>query len=121
MYSHVYDFVIIRAEGIYMEQLQFYIRHNQDYLREKFILVFKSDEARDYFKQKLTGSIFEEVTSEMAQHAARIGINGKTVPFGYTARLTNEEMDKLSTLNWTETAKLLAEGNERLYKEAVQK
>lgn len=104
-----------------MAQLQFFIRHNQNYLREKFILVFKSDEARDYFKTKLMGSTFEEVTSDMAQHAARIGINGKIVPFGYTVRLTEQEMDQLSTLNWEATAKLLAEGNERLYKEAVQK
>lgn len=104
-----------------MEQLQFFIRHNPDFLREKFLLVFKSDDAREYFKSSLKGSTFEEVTSEMAQHAARIGINGKMIPYGYTVRLTDEEMDKLSTLNWEETARLLAEGNERLYKEAIQK
>lgn len=104
-----------------MDNLQFFIRHNSDFIRDKFILVFKSDEARDYFKSVLKNSVFEEVTSEMAYHAARIGINGKTVPYGYTARLTNEEMDKLSTLNWEETARLLAEGNERLYQEAVRK
>lgn len=104
-----------------MINLQFYIRHNSNFLKDKFILVFKSDEARDYFKSVLKGSQFENVTSEMAEHAARIGIKGKTVPYGYTLRLTNEEMNELSTANWDKTARLLAEGNERLYKEALQK
>ena len=104
-----------------MTNLQFYIRHNSHFLQEKFILVFKSDVARDYFKNVLKGSQFEKVTSEMAEHAARIGIKGKMVPYGYTLRLTNEEMNELSTANWDKTARLLAEGNERLYKEALQK
>ncbi|GAB3795648.1 hypothetical protein [Virgibacillus kimchii] len=100
-----------------MSKLQFYIRHQPDFLQDKFILVFKSDAARDYFKHKLKGSYFEEISSESAEHAVRIGINGKTIPFGYTLRLTKEEVSRLSTANWEETAHLLAEGNERLYKE----
>lgn len=104
-----------------MTQLQFFIRHNRDFLQDKFILIFKSDEAREYFKSTLKGSTFEEVTSDMAQHAARIGINGKIVPYGYTVSLTDDEMDQLSTLNWDKTAELIAEGNERLYQQAIQK
>lgn len=100
--------------------LQFVIRHNDQFLQDKFILVFKSDEARKFFEQKLVGSRFEEVTSDMAQHAARIGINGKIVPYGYTTKLTAAEREKLSTANWDETARLLAEGNERLYKAAIE-
>src|SRR5699024_2678056 len=84
------------------------------------ILVFKSDEARKFFESRLKGSAFEKVTKDMALHAARIGINGKIVPYGYTTRLTQEEKAKLSTANWDETARLLAEGNERLYKEAME-
>lgn len=102
-------------------ELQFVIRHNDQFLQDKFILVFKSDQARQYFEQKLVGSYFEEVTSEMAQHAARIGINGKIVPFGYTLKLTKAEKEKLSTANWEETAQLLAEGNERLYRAAIKR
>lgn len=104
-----------------MDELQFYLRHNPDLLQEKFILVFKSDEARRFFEQALKDSRFEKITSEMAQHAARIGIDGKTVPYGYTAKLTKEEMKKLSLANWEETARLLAEGNERLYLEVMEK
>ncbi|WP_164218815.1 hypothetical protein [Virgibacillus sp. YIM 98842] len=100
-----------------MSELQFYIRHQPNFLQDKFILVFKSDEARDYFKNAIKGSYFEKITSESAEHAARIGINGKTIPYGYTLRLTKEEMSRLSTANWEETSQLLAEGNERLYKE----
>lgn len=99
--------------------LQFYIRHNDQFLQDKFILVFKSDVARKFFETKLQGSTFEKVTSDMAQHAARIGINGKIVPYGYTTKLTATEREKLSTANWDETARLLAEGNERLYKAAI--
>lgn len=102
-----------------MSALQYYIRHHQNFLRDKFILVFKSDEARDYFQKTLKGSRFEEVTSSVAEHAARIGIHGKIVPYGYTLRLTKEEMNQLSTANWEKTAQLLAEGNERLYREAI--
>lgn len=104
-----------------MGTLQFYIRHHDTFLRDKFILVFKSDEARHYFQHQLKGSHFEEITSESAEHAARIGIHGKVVPYGYTLRLTKEEMHELSTANWERTAQLLAEGNERLYKEAIGK
>lgn len=104
-----------------MDKLQFFIRHNDNFLQDKFILIFKSDEARDYFKSTLKECRFEKVTSDMAQHAARIGINGKTVPYGYTASLTDEEIDQLSTLDWEKTAHLIAEGNERLYKRAMQK
>jgi len=102
-------------------ELQFFIRHNDQFLQDKFILVFKSDETRQYFETKLKGSSFEKVTSDMAQHAARIGINGKIIPYGYTTKLTSEETAKLSTANWDETARLLAEGNERLYQEAVSR
>lgn len=104
-----------------MADLQYFIRHKDGFLQDKFILVFKSDKTRDYFKQAIIGCRYEELTSEQARHAARIGINGKTVPYGYTYKLTDEEMDKLSIDNWEETAELLAEGNERMYKEAMEK
>ncbi|MEI3607679.1 hypothetical protein SPD48_18505 [Pseudogracilibacillus sp. SE30717A] len=104
-----------------MAELKFYIRHQTNFLQDKFILVFKSDEAREYFQNALKGSRFEKVTSEFAENAARIGIHGKIVPYGYTLKLTKEEMSKLSTANWQETAELLAEGNERLYLEANNK
>src|SRR5690625_1904230 len=104
-----------------MSRLQFYIHHQQKFLQEKMILVFKSDETREYFKQMLKGSTFEEVTSEEAKNAARIGIHGNTIPYGYTLKLTKEEMNQLSTADWETTAKLLAEGNERLYLEAKNK
>lgn len=104
-----------------MGKLRFFIRHNDQMLQEKFILVFKSEEALAFFKEKLKGSRFEEVSSESALHAARLGINGKTVPFGYTTMLTPEEKSKLSLANWDETAELLAEGNERLYRKAMEK
>lgn len=104
-----------------MSKLRFFIRHNDQFIQDKFILVFKSDEAKQYFESKLQGSYFEEVSSESALHAARIGINGKIVPYGYTTLLTEEERRKLSTTNWDETAELLAEGNERLYKKAIEK
>ncbi|HLQ74220.1 MAG TPA: hypothetical protein VK125_08315 [Bacillota bacterium] len=98
-----------------MDHLQFYIRHHDNYLQEKMILVFKSDEARDCIKQSLEGCQFEVLNSEQAHHAARIGINGKIIPYGYTTFLTEEEMGQLSTAKWEQTAELLAEGNERLY------
>src|SRR5699024_12216604 len=96
-----------------MSELQFFIRHQPDYIQEKFILVFKSNEARDYFKQAIKGSWFEEISSETAEQAVRIGIQGKTIPYGDTLKLTDEEMNQLSTANWETTAHLLAEGNER--------
>lgn len=104
-----------------MSQLRFYIRHNDKFIRDKFILVFKSERAKQYFESKLQGSYFEEVSSESAIHAARIGINGKIIPYGYTTMLTEEEKKRLSITNWEETAELLAEGNERLYKKAMEK
>lgn len=104
-----------------MSTLQFYIRHNANFLRDKFILVFKSNEARDFFEQALEGSHFEEVSSSQAEHAARIGIHGKVISYGYTTKLTENEMKQLSTMDWEKTAALLAEGNERLYQEAVTK
>jgi len=104
-----------------MSTLKFYIRHQNNFLRDKFILVFKSEEAKSFFEQSIEGSYFEELTKEQAQHAARIGINGKVIPYGYTYRLTDEEMTRLSSHNWDETAELLAEGNERLYKELKEK
>jgi len=99
--------------------LQFFIRHHPNFLRDKFILVFKSNEARDYFERALKGSHFEPVSSEVAEHAARIGINGKIISYGYTTLLTDEEMKQLSTMDWNSTAALLAEGNERLYEKAI--
>lgn len=104
-----------------MSQLKFYIRHQNNFLREKFILVFKSEAAKNFFENAIDGCYFEELTKQQAQHAARIGINGKVIPYGYTYRLTKEEMEGLSTHNWDETAELLAEGNERLYKELKEK
>lgn len=101
-----------------MSELQFYIRHQANFLQDKFILVFKSDEARDFFQNAIKGSRFEKVTSEFAENAARIGIQGKTIPYGYTLKLTDEEINELSTAKWETTAQLLAEGNERLYQEA---
>jgi len=104
-----------------LSELQFYIRHQTNFLQNKFILVFKSDQTRDYFQKALPGSHFEKVSSEIAENAARIGIEGKTVPYGYTLKLSNDEMSQLSTANWEVTARLLAEGNERLYRQAKQK
>lgn len=104
--------------GALMSDLQFFIRHQPKFLQDKFILVFKSNEAKEYFENAITGSRFEEVSSDVAEQAARIGIHGKTIPYGYTLKLTDEEMDRLSTADWNVTANLLAEGNERLYKQA---
>lgn len=111
---------IIRSGGAIME-LKFYIRHHDKFLQDKMILVFKSEEARDYFQQALKDSHFEEITSEEAHKAVRIGMNGKIIPYGYTYKLTKEEMVELSPENWERTAELLAEGNERLYKMAMEK
>lgn len=104
-----------------LSQLKFYIRHHSKFLQDKLILVFKSDEARDYFQKALKDCHFEEISFEEAENAARIGINGKVISYGYTYKLTKEEMNQLSTANWKRTAELLAEGNERLYKIASQK
>lgn len=99
-----------------MEDLQFYIRHSDSFLRDKLLLVFKSDEARDHFKHTLKNCTFERITAEMAEHVVRIGIGGKLVPYGYTYELTEEEMKQLDPSNWQQTARILAEGNERFYK-----
>lgn len=104
-----------------MSHLQFFIRHQTSFLQKKFILVFKSNEARDYFQNAISDSHFEEITSESAEHAVRIGIKGQIIPYGYTLKLTKEEMNQLSTANWETTAQLLAEGNERLYQEMLDK
>src|SRR5699024_7720659 len=103
-----------------MSQLQFFIRHQSDFLQDKMILVFKSDEARQYFQHAIKGSKFEERSSESAEHAAAIDIKGKIIPYGYTVRLRKEERTELSTANWEETGRILAEGNERLYKERAE-
>lgn len=99
-----------------MSQLQFFIRHQDSFLHDKMLLVFKSNEAKTYFQDVLKGCYFEELSSESAQHAIRIGIKGKIIPYGYTLKLTENEKNKLSTTNWDLTSQLLAEGNERLYK-----
>lgn len=104
-----------------MENLQFYIRHQANFLRDKMILVFKSDEAKTYFEQAIPDCHFEEITAASAGHAVRIGIHGKVITYGYTMRLTDEEMNELSSANWERTAQLLAEGNERLYRELQAK
>lgn len=104
-----------------MSQLQFYIRHQANFLQDKLILVFKSDEARDYLEQAIPGNRFEEISSESAEHAVRLGIKGQVISYGYTLKLTDEEMNQLSTSNWPRTAELLAEGNERLYVEVKKK
>src|SRR5690625_3966371 len=104
-----------------MKDLQFYIRHSHSFLQEKMLLVFKSDEARDYFQKSLKNCTFERITAEMAQHIVRIGIGGKIVPYGYTYELSKEEMNRLDTSNWRQTARLLAEGNERFYKKMRKK
>jgi|SRR5690625_4076751 len=104
-----------------MTNLQFYIRHQTKFLQDKMILVFKSNEAREYFQQALKGSTFEKISSKEAENAARIGIHGKTIPYGYTVKLTKEEMNQLSTSDWDRTAELLAEGNERFYLDAIGK
>jgi len=101
-------------------ELKFYIRHHSKFLQDKLILVFKSEEAKEFFQKRLTDSHFEEVTSEEAEEAARIGIHGKVISYGYTYKLTDEEMNQLSTADWEKTAALLAEGNERLYKIAKE-
>ncbi|HLR64365.1 MAG TPA: hypothetical protein VK075_02915 [Pseudogracilibacillus sp.] len=101
-----------------MSDLQFFIRHQQNFLRDKMILVFDNDETRDFFKEAIPNCTFEEVSAQSAQYAARIGINGKVITYGYTSELTDEEMDELSNINWERTAQLLAEGNNRLYRKA---
>lgn len=104
-----------------METLRYYIRHQAKFLRDKFILVFKNEETKDFFEQAIEGCHFEELTSKEAENAARIGIHGKVISYGYTMKLTDDEMDELSVENWERTAQLLAEGNERLYKDLKEK
>lgn len=104
-----------------MEKLQFYIRHHDRFLQEKLLLVFKSDEARDHIRSLLKGSRFEKISRESAEHAVRIGMKGKTIPYGYTHFLTDSEMDQLDPANWDKTVSLIAEGNERLYEKTLKK
>lgn len=104
-----------------MSELYCYIRHQTDFLREKMIVVFKTEEMKDFFEDAIPNSHFEPISMASAEHAVRIGIQGKVISYGYTLRLTDEEMNELSTANWERTAELLAEGNERLYNELKQK
>lgn len=104
-----------------MKDLQFYIRHQNNFIRDKMILVFDNDETKAFFENAILNCHFEKVSAESAQHAARIGIGGKVVSYGYTSELTEEEMNELSTVNWERTAQLLAEGNNRLYQKAQNK
>lgn len=104
-----------------MKHLHFYIRHQTNFLRDKMILVFKSNEAKEFFEQSIPDCHFEAISAASAEHAIRLGIQGKMITYGYTLRLTDDEMNELSTANWTRTAELLAEGNERLYRELVAK
>ncbi len=99
---------------------KFFIRHQTDFIQERFLLVFKSDEALDFFKQAIPGSRFEEIEREKAAYIMRAGLGGKMIPYGYTHLLTQEEMSRLSSDNFDETARLLAEGNERLYQRAIK-
>ena len=103
------------------DHLQFFIRHQQQFLQDKLVLVFKSDAARDYIKNALPNCAFEELTKEQAQHAVRIGINGQVIPYGYTTKLTTSEMEQLDVADWDKTAQLLAENNERMYLAAKEK
>ncbi|HLR54828.1 MAG TPA: hypothetical protein VK078_08900 [Pseudogracilibacillus sp.] len=103
------------------DHLQFFIRHQQQFLQDKLVLVFKSDAARDYIKNALPNCVFEELTKEQAQHAVRIGIKGQVIPYGYTMKLTTSEMKQLDVADWDKTAQLLAENNERMYLAAKEK
>lgn len=104
-----------------MEDLHFYIRHHPDFIHEKMVLVFKNEKTKEFFEKKLPGATFEKITAREAENAVRIGIGGKVLPYAYTIKLTDEEMKQLSTANWERTARLLAEGNERLYQELLAK
>jgi len=103
-----------------LDKLQFYIRHVDNFLQNKLLLVFKSDEAKQFFEQAIPEAKFEEISFEEAENAVRIGINGKVLSYGYTQMLTENEMNELSTLNWEHTAKILAEANERFYKATIK-
>lgn len=103
-----------------LKQLQFFVRHHQSFLQKRFLLVFKSDAARDFFMEKLPQAHFQEVSSEQAAYIARFGMQDETVPFGYTMKLTKKEQSELNVLNWEHTAALIAEGNERLYQAAKE-
>lgn len=104
-----------------MTDLQFVIRHQANFLQDKMILVFKSDAAKEYFRQAIPGVHFEDVSFDEAEHAARTGVKGEVLSYGYTMKLSTSEMNELSTMNWHRTAELLAEGNERLYEEMKTK
>lgn len=99
---------------------QFFIRHQTDYLQKRFLLVFKSDQARDFFKQAIPGSSFEEIPREKAAYIMRAGLGGEMIPYGYTHLLTEEEMNRLSVDQFDQAAALLAEGNQRLYEQAIK-
>lgn len=104
-----------------MEDLHFYIRNHPKFIHDKMVLVFKSEKTKAFFEKKLPGAAFEKITAEQAENAVKIGIGGKVLPYAYTLKLTDEELKQLSTANWEKTAKLLAEGNERLYLELLEK
>src|SRR5699024_5270420 len=86
--------IIIRLVAMNDHQ-QFFIRHQQQILQDKLVLVFKSDAARDYIENALPNCVFENLTKEQAQHAVRIGIKGQVIPYGYTMKLTTSEMKQL--------------------------
>src|SRR5699024_7830440 len=103
------------------DHLQFFIRHQQQFLQDKLVLVFNSDAARDYIKYALPQCMFDEQKKEYAQHAVRIGIKGQVIPYSYTMKLTTSEMKQLDVADWDKTAQLLAVYNERMYLAAKAK
>lgn len=100
-----------------MTDLQFVIRHQANFLQDKMVLVFKSDAAKEYFRKAIPGVHFEDVSFDEAEYVVRAGVNGQVLSYGYTMKLSKAEMNELSTMNWSRTAELLAESNERLYEE----
>ncbi|MEJ8778197.1 hypothetical protein [Pseudogracilibacillus sp. ICA-222130] len=104
-----------------MSELKYYVRHQQNYLRDKLLLICKDEATKDFFQRQIPGSRFERLTRDQAEHVSRIGMHGKIVTFGYTYKLTEEEMNQISTLDFDRTAAIIAEGNARLYKEAIEK
>ena len=104
-----------------MSELQFVIRHQANFLQDKMVLVFKSDAAKEYFRKAIPGVHFEDISFDEAEYAVRAGVNGQVLSYGYTMKLSKAEMNELSTMNWSRTAELLAESNERLYEEMKNK
>src|SRR5699024_12645022 len=86
------------------DHLQFFIRHQQQFLQDKLVLVFKSDAARDYIKNALHNCVFEELTKEQAQHAVRICIKGQVIPYRYTMKLTTSDMKQIAVEDWDKDA-----------------